>query len=412
MSNLMNQMQPQIAKRGREAPASPIRKLVPLALKAKSAGKKIYHLNIGQPDFTVPESAQRKLKEVATLDYLPYTESFGNKELIESWQKYFSQNGIETDFGDILVTSGASEAIIFTLGAICDSGSEFIVFEPFYANYLGFANLVSAIPVPVALNVSDSYHLPRKEEITKKITGKTRAIFVASPNNPTGTVLRQSEIEMIIDLARKHNLFIISDETYYGLSFDDHKSISFLEVAAGKDLERIVVIDSLSKKFNLCGLRIGVMASKNKEVMSAANRFAQERLSVGFLDQLVARDVLGEGNKYITKLAGEYKKRRDIFIETLSSDLNIDIAKPEGAFYTFIKLPINNSDSFARWLLGEFNDNNETVMIAPGSGFYATPGLGQDEIRVAYVLEEEKLKRAAQILAKAVRKYQDSMLVA
>ena len=393
-----------ISKRGQTAPPSPIRMLVPLAEEAKKRGVKVYHLNIGQPDLLAPEGVAKKILSCRE-KYLPYENSQGSSELIKSFQYYYNKINIHFNYEELLITSGASEALIFILAAICDPGDEVIVFEPFYANYLSFANLLNIKIVPVPLNAQKDYHLPKDQDIKSKINKNTKAIIVNNPNNPTGTVLTEKEISRICDLALTSNLFIISDEAYYGLSFGKNKCLSIYHVAHKNLHQNIILVDSLSKKLNVCGARIGIIASKNMEIMKAVNRFAQARLSVSTLDQSFISNAVKNMSRYVGKLAHEYQKRRDVFIETFKTESNLKIHQPEGAFYVLIKLPIKDSDKFAEWLLTDFSNNGETVMVAPGSGFYATENSGKDEIRIAFVLKLKDLKRAAKLLAMAVKTY-------
>lgn len=393
-----------VSKRGEHAPASPIRKLVPFADKAEKEGVKIYHLNIGQPDIKVPEAVAKRIAS-CDLDYLPYNNSCGMAAFIDTWLDYYRQIKIDLTREDMLITSGASEALGFAFAAICDPNDEILVFEPFYANYAGFAHYLSAKVVPVALDPTTGYHLPAKEEIEQKITNRTRAILLTNPNNPTGTVFTLSEIKLILEIAIKHDLYIITDETYYGITFGKNKSISLLHIAPRSEWDRIILIDSVSKRLNVCGARIGLFATTNRQIMSIAVRFAQARLSVGTLDQWILLDVLKDSVEYVRDLALKYEKRRDAFVDTFEKESGIKIHRPEGAFYAQIKLPIKGCDAFAQWLLTDFRLNNETVMVAPGSGFYLTPGMGKDEIRVAYVLEEKELEKAAKILAQAIKCY-------
>lgn len=401
MSNL------KISERALNAAASPIRKLVPLADQAKAKGIKVYHLNIGQPDFKVPQEIKAELQKlVSNLEIIPYSNSRGEKPLREAWIKYYGQNGMEIVDDDLLVTAGGSEAILLVLASLFNPGEEYLVFEPFYANYIGFGNLVSVGLSAVELKAENGYHLPSDEEILAKINSKTKAIFFTNPNNPTGTVFEEAELRRILKIARENNLFIIADETYRGLTFEGKKSVSFLQIADAEDKERIVVVDSLSKRFNICGARLGVIVSKNKEVMDAIFKFTQTRLSVATLEQLMVAPLLNHGEKYVNYVAGEYEKRRNAFLKKLEELLGIKIHYPEGAFYTMLSLPIANTEDFSKWLLTDFNHNGETVMVAPGSGFYATEGKGLDEVRVAYVLNEKELEKAAELLAIAVKEYQ------
>jgi len=396
-----------ISKRGELAPDSPIRKLTRFAEEAKKEGIKIYHLNIGQPDLKVPSRIRTEIRKVSNIDYLPYTNSQGTKETLLSYSKYFHDIKVNYSPKEILITFGASEALIFAIAAICDPEDEIIAFEPFYANYLGFANLVSAKIIPVQLDAQENFHLPSQNKIVGKITDRTKAILFTNPNNPTGTVFRKYELQTILDIAKKYRLFIISDETYHGVSFKT-KAISFMHLAKDLEQQQIIIIDSLSKRYNVCGARIGAIASKNLEIMSAVNRFAQERLSVGFIDQKIVTLELQNSLGDVKKITKIYQARRDAFLKTLEGELNIKTLYPEGAFYAMIKLPIKDSDEFAKWLLTNFRYKNETVMVAPGSGFYASPGKGKDEIRIAYVLGEEELKKAAKLLAIAVKQYNNS----
>lgn len=395
-----------ISKRGQLAPFSPIRKLTPYADKAKKDGVKIYHLNIGQPDFKIPSEMGKKLQKICSTDYLPYAPSQGLTELVESWKNYFSRINIDVGCQDIVITSGGSEALILVACAICDPKDEILVFEPFYANYNGFANIASAKIVPVALDVKNGYHLPADSLIESKISIKTRAIFFTNPNNPTGTVFRKEEVSRLLKIAEKHDLFLVCDQAYHGIAFDNVKTYSAFELAKKTDRQRIVIIDSLSKRLNVCGARIGAIISTNQDVMSAINRFAQERLSVATLEQQMVVSALDNCDNYIQKITAEYQKRRNAFIGALEKELDKKIHYPEGAFYTMVQLPVKNAEDFAKWLLEKFRFENQTVMVAPGPGFYASKNSGTNEIRVAYVLNEANLVKAAKILARAVKEYQ------
>jgi len=392
-----------ISRRGESVPASPIRKLVPLAEKAKAKGTKVYHLNIGQPDFEIPVEIKDELKELSSsLKILPYANSSGEKELLDAWVKYYKSVGIEIEKDHVLVTSGGSEAIILAAASIFDPGDEFIVFEPFYANYLGFGELLSVGIIPVSLDTRNNYRLPSKEEIISKITPQTKAVFFTNPNNPSGTVFTKNELRTVLNIAKEHGLFIVADETYRGICFDGKKSLSFLQIATEEEKDLIIVVDSVSKRLNICGARIGCIVSTNKVLMEAVGCFGQARLAVATLEQKMIAPFLGNCLDYIESLAVKYEARRNTFLNELQKGLGQDIHYPEGAFYTMIKLPFDNGEDFSKWLLTDFQDNGETVMVAPGSGFYCTEGKGRDEIRVAFVLNEKDLKRAAQLLSKAV----------
>lgn len=376
-----------LSYRAMEAPASPIRKLVPYAQAAEKRGIKIYYLNIGDPDFEAPLKIRTTLQKLAkNFVRLPYAPSRGTPELLTAWQKYYHQLGIKLAQTEILVTTGGSEALLLAGATILNPDDEVLVFEPFYANYHGFINFVSG-------------------KVVTKATSKTKAIFFTNPNNPTGKIFSRQEIKAVLKLAQEHGLFVVSDETYRGLCFDRKKSWSLLEVATEKEAQRIIIVDSLSKRLNICGARLGAIISRNRYVMAAINKFAQTRLSVSTLDQSIAAPMLTQSLKYVKNLAKKYQNRRDIFLGVLEKELKIKITYPDGAFYALIKLPIKNAEVFARWLLTDFQDHGETVMVAPAAGFYATPGKGQQEVRVAFVLKEKALTRAGHLLALAVQKF-------
>lgn len=398
----------QISQRALSVSASPIRKLVPYADAAKKRGIKVYHLNIGDPDFSTPQPILNELGKVASsLKTISYASSQGVLEHLEAWVKYYKDCQISLTIDDINVTNGGSEALTFAIAAVTDPKDEILVFEPYYANYSGFAHMLSAKVVPVPLDNKNGYHLPDKKLIEAKITKRARALLFTNPNNPTGTVFTKNEIQTIIDLAVKFNLFIIADETYRGLCFDGKKSYSMLHLAKGREAERIIICDSLSKRLNICGARLGAIISKNKEVMSAVLRFSQARLSSSLIEQKIATPMLNDCLSYISDLSRQYENRRDVFLGALQKELKVRIPYPEGAFYTMVKLPIKDTDDFAKWLLTDFSDKNETVMVAPGAGFYASKGKGKNEIRVAFVINEKDLKRSAELLALAVKKYLD-----
>ncbi|MBU4099471.1 pyridoxal phosphate-dependent aminotransferase [Patescibacteria group bacterium] len=397
---------PSISQRAKNAPPSPVRKLLPLADRTKKRGIKIYHINIGDPDFEVPEKILHTFKDLArTTKRIPYASSKGLKSTIQAWQKYYSCLGINLTENEILITAGAGEALVIVSAIVADPGDELIVFEPFYANYAAFANQASAKLVPVSLDKKNNYHLPNRLDIISKITPRTRAIYFTNPNNPTGTVFTKEEVQTVVQIAKEYNLFLVSDEAYNGMSFDGKKCVSALHVATKAEKQNIIIVDSVSKKLNVCGARIGAIISKNQSVCDAAFRFAQGRLSVASLEQQMVIPMLTDCLGYISWLTKEYQKRRDAFIISLEKELGIYINRPEGAFYTMVKLPVDDTEKFAKWLLTDFQDKNETVMVAPGAGFYATKGLGLDEIRVAYVLNEKDLARAAQLLGLAVKRY-------
>lgn len=391
-----------VSQRAANTPASAIRKLVPFADAAKKKGIKVYHVNIGNPDMPSPAPVRSQIRNFKgkTIGYAP---SAGMEETIVAWQKFFHDKGINFDTKDIIVTSGGSEALEFAFFAIADPDDELIVFEPFYTSYAIIAAMGNIRLKPVRTYVKDGFHLPNKKEIEKAITKKTKGVVICNPNNPTGTMYTDMEVKMIRDIALKHNLFIISDETYQELVYDGRKVLPF---ASFPELsERLIITDSVSKRFNSCGARIGSIVSKNKEIMQAVLRFAQGRLSVATIEQLALVPMLSNHKKYVASIREEYKKRRDTIVAQLSKIEGATAVTPEGAFYIMPKLPIKDSDDFAKYLLCDFSDKGETVMVAPATGFYKTPGLGKDEVRIAYVLDCRKLKRAMELLGKAIEKY-------
>lgn len=361
----------------------------------------MYHLNIGQPDLKTPQRFYAEVRRFAerTIAYAP---SEGYPGVVEAWEDYYQQCNIPFDKEDIIVTTGGSEAIIFSLMTIADPGDEVIIFEPLYTNYITFACMTSVTPVPVQTYLKDGFHLPSDEVIEKKITEKTKAIIVCNPSNPTGTVYSHKELQRIAELAKKHNLFIIADEVYREIVFEK-KAISIMEFEEIHD--RIIVVDSVSKRFNICGARIGCVASKNKKVMENVLKFAQGRLSSPTLEQLAVVPLLQKYRKYTDPMVKEYKKRRDAAVKVLGTIPGVEFFKPEGAFYLIAKLPIENAEYFCRWLLEEFHDKKETIMFAPAEGFYKTKGAGKKEIRIAFVLGVKQLTRAMEILKIALEEY-------
>lgn len=394
-----------ISQRAQNTPASAIRKLVPYADSAKKKGISVYHVNIGQPDLPTPAGIMDFIRHFPykTLEYAPST---GMAETVSAWGKFFRHKNFPIREEDIIVTSGGSESIIFAFLAVCDPGDEIIVFEPFYTSYAIMAAMGNIILKAVKTEVKDGFHLPDKKTIEKAISRKTKAIILCNPNNPTGTQYTDGEVKMIADLAIKHNLFIISDETYQEIVFDGKKVLPFSSLK--ELLPRLIIADSVSKRFNACGARVGCVASKNKDVMAAILKFAQSRLSVATVDQLAVVPLLNDHQKYVAAVRATYQGRRDTVVTELKKIPGVTFKIPEGAFYLIPKLPIDDSDKFARFLLEEFSDKNETVMIAPATGFYVTPGLGKNEIRIAYVLEEKKLVRAIELLSLALKQYNQS----
>ena len=391
-----------VSQRAKEAQFSPIRKFVPLLQRMKRKGIKVFELHIGQPDLATPPQILRRIRNFKR-KILSYTPSTGVPEVKAAWQKYYRDAGIYFDVSELIVTIGGSEAILFAFAAICNPGDEIIVFEPFYTNYNGYASIVGVKLVPLRTFAKTGFHLPNKQKTERKINKRTRGILLCNPNNPTGTVYTRKELEMIIDIAQKYNLFILSDEVYREFVYDREKHYSIMSFPKARP--RAILLDSISKRFSACGARIGCLASKNKEIIKAVTKFTQARLSLPMIEQTAVIPLLRNPRKYTKKIALEYENRRDIVFEALKEIPGIACLKPRGAFYITVKLPIKDSDHFAEWLLTKFSFKNRTVMVAPASGFYATPGLGKDEIRIAFVLSSPKLKAAMEILKRGLEEY-------
>ena len=391
-----------ISKRAQFIPASPMRKFIPYAERAKKKGIEIYHLNIGQPDLEIPSQVYKSIRNFKE-KILPYGRSEGEIEFIKAWQKYFENYGINFSEDEIVITTGGSEAIIFAMITVCNPGEEIIVFEPFYANYNGFAALADIKLKPVTCQRDNNFRLPEKSEIEKKITKKTKAILICNPNNPTGTVYTKKEIQRLIDLALKHNLFILSDEVYREFVYTDqkHQSIAYFP----KIKKQAILLDSLSKRFNVCGARVGCLASKNKKIIEAAIKLSQARLSPPYLEEKILLSILRKPKFYLKRLVNEYRKRRKVVVQALSRIPGAKFIEPQGAFYIIVELPINDSEKFAKWLLEKYNYKGKTVMIAPATGFYATPNLGKKEIRIAWILKKEDLAKALDILRRGIEDY-------
>ncbi len=401
----MNSMKPMISVRDKYMQASPIRKLVPLANAAKASGVSVYHLNIGQPDIETPHEILDAFKkiEVKTIAYSP---SQGEAKYLDALVKYYGSTGVkDLKTSDLVVTMGGSEAILFSMMAVCDPGDEIIVFEPFYTNYNGFAVMANVNLVPILTHADDGFHLPCEKEINEKITSKTRAILICNPNNPTGTVYTEKEFEMLSKICKKHNLMLLSDEVYREFVYDGEKHVSALALDNMRD--RVVIMDSISKRYSACGIRMGCVISRNAELMNLIVRFAQARLSSPYAEQIASAEAVNIKPAYMCDMIDEYKKRRDIVYEALEKMPDIICKKPKGAFYVIVKLPIKDADKFAAWLLTDFRRDNKTIMVAPASGFYATPGHGCDEVRLAYVINREHLKDAMMLFAEAVKEYRD-----
>lgn len=393
---------PSISEKGKKMPASPIRKLVPFAEEAKRKGIKVYHLNIGQPDIATPDVALNALRKL-DLKVLEYSHSAGNESYRRKLASFYQKHDINVDHTEILITTGGSEAILFAMMTCMDPGDEIIIPEPYYANYNGFATAAGIKIVTVTSLISDDFALPPVVEIEKKITQKTKAIIVCNPNNPTGYLYSKEELFQLRDIVKKHDLYLFSDEAYREFCYDGcgHYSAMLLEGIENN----VVMVDSVSKRYSECGIRIGALVTKNKEVLTAALKFAQARLSPPGLGQIAAEASIDTPKEYFTEVNREYTARRDYMVEALNHIPGVYCPKPKGAFYTVVKLPIDDSDRFARWLLEEFSFNNQTVMVAPATGFYSDPCSGKNEVRIAYVLKIDDLKNAMTVLAEALKVY-------
>ena len=391
-----------LSNRGHEMPSSPIRRLVPFADKAVEQGKHVYYLNIGQPDIKTPDSFLNPIKNL-DMPVIAYGPSAGLTSLRKKLVEYYERFDIDVDYEDILVTTGGSEAIIFTLMAICDPGDEVIIPEPFYTNYNGFAVEAGVTVVPITSNIEDDFQLPPIKSIAEKITPRTRAIMICNPNNPTGYVYSADELEALRQLALKHDLFILSDEVYREFLYDGktHTSVMHLE---GID-DRTIMLDSVSKRYSACGARIGMIVTKNKDVISTALKFGMARLCPPTIEQVGTEAGIDTPQEYFDEVIKEYKERRDVMVSALQAMPGVVAPNPTGAFYLVAKLPVDDADKFASWLLTDFNVNNETVMVAPANGFYSTKGLGHDEVRIAYVLNANDIRKAMHILAEALKVY-------
>jgi len=392
----------EISRRGQTVQASPIRKLKPYADKALAAGVKIYFLNIGDPDIPTPKPI---LDEVRSFNdkILGYGPAQGFLELRQGIAGYFAGYGIPLTAENVVVTVGGSEAVLFTFAAVGDVGDEIIVPEPFYTNYNGYASMTSLKIVPLTLRVEDGYRLPPAKEIEAKITPRTRAILLCSPNNPTGTVYTAEEIERVVKICAERDLFLIGDEVYKEFVYDGLTHKSILEYESVKD--RVIVVDSISKRFSCCGARIGAAITRNEAVYQSILKFAQARLCPPSIEQKAAIAAYKMGLGYFEPVRQEYQRRRDVLYEGLKSIPGVVVRKPQGAFYMSVRLPIKDSERFAVWMLTDFQMGKATVMVAPGPGFYSTPGKGLDEIRLAYVLNEEDIKRALVIFKAGLEKY-------
>jgi aspartate aminotransferase len=395
---------PLISKKGNLMPESPIRKLVPYAENAYKQGKTVYHLNIGQPDIKTPQVALDAVS-VHSLTTIAYTRSEGSEGYRTKIADYYSKHDIHVKHDDIIVTTGGSEALMFAFGSVMDVDDEIIIPEPFYANYNGFSVASGVQVVPVISKIEDNFALPPIEEFEKLITPKTKAILICNPGNPTGYIYSKEEIQKLATIVKKHDLFLISDEVYREFAYDGIEHYSILQEESIAD--NAIIIDSVSKRYSMCGARIGCLVSKNKDVIKTALKFAQARLSPPTLAQIASEAALETPQSYFDEVIEEYVSRRNTLIEALQEIDGVKVAKPKGAFYCIVELPVKNADDFAKWLLESFDVNKETVMVAPAAGFYSTPGVGLNQIRIAYVLNNDSLKKAINILKEALKVYKD-----
>ncbi|MES2487186.1 MAG: pyridoxal phosphate-dependent aminotransferase [Bacteroidota bacterium] len=393
---------PKVSNKGTKMPESPIRKLVPYAEKAKKQGNKVYHLNIGQPDIKTPEVALEAIKN-SHIEILEYSHSAGFESYRTKLAAYYQTQGLPIETADIIITTGGSEALLFALGSTMDVGDEIIIPEPFYANYNGFSVASGVKVVPVISTIDEGFALPPIADFEKLITPKTKAILICNPGNPTGYLYTQDEINQLAELVKKYDLFLIADEVYREFTYDGDKHYSVMNISGIE--QNAIMIDSVSKRYSMCGARIGCIVSKNKELMATAMKFAQARLSPPTFEQIASEAALETPQSYFDEVITEYKERRNTLVAELNKIEGVKVAVPKGAFYCIAKLPVDNADKFAQWLLESFSDNAETVMVAPAAGFYSTPNVGLDEIRIAYVLKKEDLIRSVAILKKALEEY-------
>ena len=383
-------------------PESPIRKLVPYAEEAKMRGIDVIHLNIGQPDIKTPVAALAAVKN-NTIEVLEYSRTEGTDTYRQKLANYYGQRGIKVTLSDIVVTTGGSEALSFAISSVADPGDEIIIPEPFYANYNGFATANAVKVVPVASGIETNFALPAIEAFESAITAKTRAILICNPGNPTGYLYSRAEIEKLAELVRKHDLFLIADEVYREFAYDGLEHFSIMQL---ENMESYtIMVDSVSKRYSMCGARIGCLVSKNREIIQTVIKFAQARLSPPTFALLASEAALDTPQSYFDAVIEEYAARRDLLIRALGSIPGVRVAKPKGAFYCMAALPIEDADDFARWLLEDFSWEGATVMVAPAAGFYATEGLGKNEVRIAYVLEKERLLKAVRLLERALKLY-------
>ena len=391
-----------ISNKGKLMPESPIRKLVPFAEKAKKNGVKVFHLNIGQPDIETPNLAIEAVKN-SDIKVLAYSKSEGDLELRNKICNYYSNLNIQLNSSEVIVTSGASEALLFTIGSVMDPSDEIIIPEPFYANYNGFSVANGVNIVPIQSNIENNFKLPKIKEFESLITKKTKGILICNPNNPTGYVYSKDEIKTLVKIVKKHNLFLIADEVYREFTYENTHHTSILEF--NEIQKNAIVIDSVSKRYSMCGARIGCIISKNNEFISTAMKFAQARLSPPTLAQIASAAAMDTGKDYFDSVIYEYNERRKTLIKGLNEIAGVKVSEPKGAFYCVVELPVKNSENFAKWLLEDYSLNNETIMVAPAAGFYSTQNIGENQIRIAYVLNQSDLVTCVNILKNGLMEY-------
>ena len=393
---------PKISTKGTNMPESPIRKLVPYAEQAKKDGKKVYHLNIGQPDIETPQVALDAVKNFSK-QVVEYSHSAGFESYRKGLASYYQSLDINISYDELMITTGGSEALLFALNSCLDSGDEVIIPEPFYANYNGFSASAGIKVKPISTSINNGFALPPIEEFEKLITNKTKAILICNPGNPTGYLYSLEELETLRDLVKKHDLFLFADEVYREFAYDGNSHISVLNLDGLED--NAVVIDSTSKRYSMCGIRVGCIVSKNKDVINTALKFAQARLSPPTFGQVAGEAALSTPKSYFDDVIKEYVSRRDLLVDGLNQIPGVLCPKPKGAFYAIAELPVDNAEKFAQWLLEEFDYNNETLMVAPAAGFYSTDGEGYNQVRIAYVLNLDSLKKAIKCLEEALKLY-------
>lgn len=393
---------PKLSEKSARMPASPIRKLVPYAEAAKRRGVRVYHLNIGQPDIETPEVALDAVRQIGE-KVIEYTHSAGIESYRRGLAEYYRHIGIDVDYTDILVTTGGSEAILFAMTVCLNPGDEILIPEPFYANYNGFAVQAGVVVKPIVSSIENDFALPPMEAFERAITPRTKAVMICNPNNPTGYLYSKEELMQLRDIVRKHDLFLFSDEVYREFCYDGREHFSCMQLEGLE--QHAVLMDSVSKRYSMCGARTGALVTRNKEVIAAVLKLAQARLCASFFGQVAGEAALRTPKSYFDEVYREYVERRNIMVEMLNAIPGVYSPRPKGAFYTVARLPIDDADKFAQWLLEEFDYEGETVMLAPATGFYATPGLGRDEVRIAYVLKQEDIRRAIKCLEEALKVY-------